>query len=514
MQLEVRDNAASGKAPAGPESRAGAAPALVDERTVRGGPGLSAKLLILTLLFVMLAEVLIFLPSVANFRVNWLVDRLTAARVATLSADAVPDHTIPPAVRAEILGTVKVRSVAIKQNKMRRLVLPPDGPLDVARTIDLRHNPNAGITGAFFKRIELIFDALTVLVGPANGIVRIIGHPVTPMGTTMFGPDDFVEIVMDEAPVREALLAYGLNILGLSVIISMIAAALVYFALNRLLVQPMMRIKDNMVAFSRDPENASLIITPSERTDEIGTAERELAHMQQELRSMLAQKSHLAALGLAVSKINHDLRNLLASAQLLSDRLGSLPDPTVQSFAPKLIASLDRAINLCNDTLRYGRAEESSPRRELFVLADLVDEVAEGLGLPRAGVDFKVAMEPDLKVDADRDHLYRVLNNLVRNAEQALDAQPPGTLGEITVRALRNENAVVCEVSDSGPGVPPKARDNLFRAFQGGVRKGGSGLGLAIAAELIGAHGGRLELMDTPQGASFRIEIPDRRINT
>src|SRR4029079_9562465 len=109
-----------------------------------------------------------------------------------------------------------------------------------------------------------------------------------------------------------------------------------------------------MLRFSENPEDASRIIVPSQRRDEIGTAERELAHMQSELTQTLQQKNRLAALGLAVSKISHDLRNMLASAQLISDRLGSLPDLTVQRFAPKLIASLGRAISFCEGTLRFG----------------------------------------------------------------------------------------------------------------------------------------------------------------
>jgi signal transduction histidine kinase len=290
----------------------------------------------------------------------------------------------------------------------------------------------------------------------------------------------------------------------------MIAAALVYMALTRLLVRPILRISENMEAFSKAPENASLIITPSARTDEIGTAERELQHMQQELRSMLNQKNHLAALGLAVSKISHDLRNMLASAQLLSDRLSLVKEASVQSFAPKLIASLDRAISLCNDTLRYGRAAEAEPRRSVFRLADLVEEVGEGLGLPRVEVGFKIEIDTSLGIDADRDHLYRVLNNLVRNAVQAIELAPAKEGHEVTVTAWRESRQVVCLVSDTGPGVPEKARANLFRAFQGGARKGGTGLGLAIAAELVAAHGGLLELAASDSGAVFKLVMPDR----
>ena len=97
------------------------------------------------------------------------------------------------------------------------------------------------------------------------------------------------------------------------------------------------------------------------RGDEIGVAERELASMQRQLSSLLAQKNRLAQLGMAVSKINHDLRNMLANAQLISDRLVAIPDPTVQRFVPKLIASLDRAIQFCNASLQFGGSQKRPP---------------------------------------------------------------------------------------------------------------------------------------------------------
>ncbi len=129
------------------------------------------------------------------------------------------------------------------------------------------------------------------------------------------------------------------------------------------------------------------MIAASARQDEIGIAERELAAMQRELASMLHQKSHLAALGLAVSKINHDLRNLLASAQLFSDRLSSLADPHVQRFAPKLMRALERAIAFCQSTLSYGRAQERRPTAARSPSSRSVEEVRETLGLPSDGAD-------------------------------------------------------------------------------------------------------------------------------
>ncbi len=86
------------------------------------------------------------------------------------------------------------------------------------------------------------------------------------------------------------------------------------------------------------PESTARIIKPSGRGDEIGVAERELSDMQRDLVSMLHQKSRLAALGLAVSKINHDLRNLLASSQLLSDQLASVPGSAGAAFCAEVDA--------------------------------------------------------------------------------------------------------------------------------------------------------------------------------
>lgn len=462
--------------------------------------GLSSKLLLLTIVFVMLAEVLIFLPSVTNFRINWLMDRLTAAKLAALAAEASPQGDVPPALKLELLRAAQVRAISIKRQGERRLVLDDGMPPSVDQTYDLIAIRQPGIG----QRLGMFSDAVALFFSAGSRTIRVVGQPVD-------SSDDVVDVVMAEAPLKAAMLRFGLNILGLSIIISMITAALVYMALNMLLVRPMMRIAGNMLRFSQNPEDKSRIIQASARRDEIGVAERELAHMQTELSQLLVQKNRLAALGLAVSKINHDLRNLLANTQLLSDRLTSSPDPTVQSFAPKLIASLDRAIAFCNDTLRFGRAAERTPRRERFALAGLVEEVGDGLGLPREGaIGWRVTVDRGLEIDADRDHLFRILTNLVRNAVQALESQGPAAKSEISVSASRQAAVVAIHVGDDGPGVPPKARENLFKAFQGSARKGGTGLGLAIAHELAVAHGGGIELLDTRRGATFEVRIPDR----
>lgn len=477
--------------------------------------GLPFKLLMLTSAFVMLAEVLIFVPSIANYRINWLNDRLTAARLAALAAEALPGGDVPQMLRGDLLMTAQVKAVAVRKDGRRRMVLPPEKAMTVDAVYDLRRRTGMGVVGELGARAGLIGDAIAVFFSGGGRTIRVLGDNGP-------NPADFIEIVLPEAPLRTVMVRHGLNILGLSIIISLITAALVYITLSRLLVQPMMRITRSMVYFSQNPEDPGRIIVPSDRSDEVGTAERELAQMQKQLAQLLLQKNRLAQLGLAVSKINHDLRNMLANAQLISDRLTSIPDPTVQRFAPKLIASLDRAINFCTDSLKFGRAEEAPPRRDLMRLRPLVEEVGDGLGLgagvPREGaIAWVVDINENLRIDADRDHLFRVLTNLVRNAVQVLEGQAAerpgeGGPGEIRVKSWREGRKVYVEVRDNGPGVPPKARANLFRAFQGSVRKGGTGLGLTIAHELVATHGGTLELVETLEGAAFLITLPDRSV--
>lgn len=460
----------------------------------------------LTAAFVLMAETFIFLPSIANYRISWLSERLTAAQLAALASEAFPGGQVPSALRAELLRTAQVKAVAIRRNGERRLVLPVEQGVAIDAHFDLRADQQPGGPG-FGARLNQIKDAIAVFFRTDKHIIRVVGRDSD-------DPNDLIEIVIPEAPLREAMIRFSLNIFWLSLIISGLTAVLVYFALSHLLVRPLKRITQNMLHFSEDPEDQSRILTPSGRLDEVGIAERELAQMQTELSSLLAQKNRLAQLGLAVSKINHDLRNMLANAQLISDRLVDLPDPTVQRFVPKLIASLDRAINFCNSSLQFGRAAEAAPRRELMRLKPLVEEVADSQGLPREGsIKFFADMDDTLRIDADRDHLFRVLSNLVRNAAQALESVEGKTDGEIHVSARRDGRKVTIDVRDNGPGVPARARENLFKAFQGSTRKGGTGLGLVIAAELVQAHGGTVTLADSPKGAIFRIEMPDRHVH-
>lgn len=460
--------------------------------------GLSGKLLLLTIPLILIAEILIYVPSIANYRLNRLNDRLAAANTAALVLDASPSGRVPDSLAQQILDSIEARAVAIKMGQQRRLLASSNLPTKIDHVVDMR---NVTPWGA-------ILDSFVVMLESGNPAIRVVGPAE--------GNAEFIEVVIDAAPLRNAMYRFSSNLLLVSLTITSLTTGLIYLALHFLFVRPMRRLTANMVNFRRDPESPASIVVPGPRGDEIGLAERELSDMQRDLVSMLHQKSRLAALGLAVSKINHDLRNLLASSQLLSDQLSSVPDPRVQRFAPKLVRSLERAIAFCQSTLSYGRAQEAAPDRRSILIEPLVNDVRETAGLAdEASITWVSAIERGLTIDADPDQLFRVLLNLVRNAAQALEGQPrnDANLQQIRITGRREGSVTVLEVSDTGPGVPQKARDHLFEACHGSVRAGGSGLGLAIAAELVRAHGGEINLVEGTIGATFRISIPDRPVD-
>ncbi len=446
---------------------------------------LSARLLVLTIFFVMLGEVLIFVPSVARFRMTYFENRLAAGHIATLSLEASEARPLDPGLTDKLLAQVGARGVALYRPNGTVLRLESVNPPTPDTTIDLTH-PNIllAIRGSFRS-----------LFGNDTRVLRVLGPSTTDSTET-------VEVLLDEGPLRAEMWDFGIRILQLSIVISLVAAALVYVSLQWLLVRPMQRITASMMNFREDPEDASRMIAAGARRDEIGVAERELAVLQRTVRQALEQRARLAALGTAVTKINHDLRNILATARLVTDGLAASAAPEVRRVAPRLFDAIDRAVALCTRTLDFSREGTPPlvPRR--FPLASLIDEVAPDLGLSEEGMAIECAIPPDLMIEADRDQLYRVLLNLARNAVEA-------GARRLRFAASRENGVIAIDITDDGPGLPPKAQDNLFRPFFGSARPGGSGLGLAIARELTRAHGGELTLVSTTgSGTVFRLTLP------
>ncbi len=468
-----------------------------EKNRMRPSLGLSGRVFVLTVLFVTFAEILIYIPALSYYRRTQLTDRIAAAQIAAIVLDTPAGTGLTPDMEMKVLDGVGVKFMAFGAKGVRNLMA--DGPINpqIDRIADLRDK-------TWPHQLRDTFDDL--LFG-TEGNVRVFGH----------APGlDFVEILMRREVLRADLIAFSRLFLGYSLFISLVSALLLYGALRWLIVTPVLKLAHNVAYFAEQPADVSRIITPSGRGDEIGQIEQALAGMEGSLAEELRKKRRLAELGLAVSKINHELRNILTSAQLLTDRLDGSPDQAVQRIAPRLVTVLGRAIAFCEATLAYGRVQETPPQRQVIPVRDLLEDIEDHVGLsPQEGIAIERDVPAGVTIDADQEQLSRVLINLIRNSVQALQNSPATENACIRIVAREEGGETVILISDNGPGIPDAMKAKLFTPFHGDRSKAsagsGSGLGLVIAAELVAAHGGTLSLKDSISGAVFQIAIPERR---
>ena len=218
---------------------------------------LSGRFLILTIIFVMLAEIFIFVPSVARYREDWMLDRLERAQIASLALLA--EDMIDPQLEEELLTNAGVLNVVLRRDEVRQLMLSSPIPSPIADTFDLR--------GAMAP--ELIMDAMARLTNPEPEIVRVIGSPVQDAGL-------LIEVTVDTAPLRAAMLDYGVRILILSAVISIFTATLLFIAVRGFLVKPIRGVVGAMQTYAAAPEDARRIIEPSAGIRELREAEEAL----------------------------------------------------------------------------------------------------------------------------------------------------------------------------------------------------------------------------------------------
>ncbi|MBI1179189.1 MAG: sensor histidine kinase [Alphaproteobacteria bacterium] len=450
---------------------------------------LSARLLVLTVLFVMFAEVLILVMAVPQFRQEWVAERLWDAQIASLSLEASSGGRLNPALEAELLRNAMAVGVELRRVDGRVLTMGRFDPSRAHDVYDLQHDP------AWRKTA----DAWRTLLFGSQGLVVLSGAPHMDGGRS-------IALLMDEEPLRHALVMHAGYLLLVSLVISLITAALIYVSLFQLFVRPMKDIAANMERFAAAPDDPRRVFPESDRRDEIGTLQRVLRDLEDQVRIALAQRAGLASLGEAVAKVNHDLRNILATARLVSNRLSESDDPGVRTISTTLIRAIDRAIGICSDTLRFGRPREMRPRVIPFELRPVVEEAGQGLGLSdETSPMFLNHVDPGFEVEADPEHLFRALQNLFRNAVEAIG----GNFGEIVVSARDNGSESVIEVADTGPGLPEHARENLFKPFKGTTHERGAGLGLVNVREILQAHGGEVRLVKSdPGGTVFRLHLP------
>ncbi len=469
---------------------------------------LSGRLLLLTILYAFASTALIFLPAMGLKERELLDEHILSAELSILPF-TTPGQDWPEDLRQNLLKRADADVVLLRRQYQRDFfqIGMPHSRID--RTIDLRHD---ALWSDIVQAIEsLLHGGSRTLLVKAPSRIKDAQE---------------ISIILSESSIRAELMTYALRVGEAAAFISGLTGALVFLSLFFVVVKPMRRITRAMGEFHENPEDARRILDASERADEIGVAERELAAMQRDLYSNLRQKARLAALGAAVSRIQHDLRNILATAQLASDRLASVGDPEVKRLAPRVMTALDRAIALATTTLKYGRSEDQPPVPTTFALRDLIDEAANAEMDCRTDVAvvFKNKVDAGVQVYADRDQFFRIVLNLLRNACEALKrdqekyeaafregarSNEECGKGAVTVTALSDSGHIWIDIADNGPGIPEQVRDKLFQPFVSAARPGGSGLGLAIARDLARAHGGDLLLVSTgAEGTVFRIVLP------
>ncbi|MEL7491862.1 MAG: HAMP domain-containing sensor histidine kinase [Pseudomonadota bacterium] len=457
---------------------------------------MSAKLFALTACFVLLVEVLLLIPSVAKERVGWLNARIESAYLVSVALEAPDEGMMNQATADQLFETADIAGVTINKDGASYRIYASDtaGDTEIVSFIDMRRQNAVSMMGA----------AMASLFSSGDSLIAVKGAPAADKG-------ELVDILVSQRALREGLQDYARNILLISLLISTVTAFLIYQTLNRLIVKPVKDLTRNMARFERAPEERSSLISLSGRLDEIGEAETGLMRLETRIQDLLYERKRLAALGAGISKISHDLRNILASAQLMSDRLAKSDDPRVRKLSPRLLSSLDRAITLSNDTVAYGKMAPDVLSKSAVDLQALTDEVFEDTATRH--VTFKNNIPAGVKVSADKTHLYRAVFNIVRNAVEALAAPAPdepsdGEQREIAIGLSESPGLLHIDIADNGPGMPEEARAHLFEPFKGSRKPGGSGLGIAIAHEIMRAHGGDLALAKSDKnGTTFRLTL-------
>ncbi|HYD87094.1 MAG TPA: HAMP domain-containing sensor histidine kinase [Vitreimonas sp.] len=455
---------------------------------------IAGRLLGLTALAVLAGEIFVFAPALAGFHEAWLRERINLAQIASLALEVSPDLEVAESLEFELLNNAEVQRVAMQREGERVLLLEdPTAPSD-EQLVTYDYTNASG-----FQRFSW---AVQTFLAPPGRVLRVLATP-------RYENAEFIEIVLNEAPLKRALREFAERFARVSMLILIAAGALIYVTLTAAFVRPMRDLTQAIERFRDRPEDVSIAFPRSPRTDEIGRAQRAAADMAEQVRNALRQKERLAALGAAVARIGHDLRNMLSTAQLVADRLAQSQDPAVRQLAPRLERTIDRAAGLAASTLKYGRADEDPPVLQKVAVADAVDEASADALIAFPEIVAKQDIEPNLACVADPDHLHRILVNLMRNAGKAMSEHPRKDK-TLLIRGVRIEGRCEIELVDHGPGVRETLRERLFEPFiSAAPEAGGTGLGLAIARELTRAMGGELELTRTgAEGATFQITLP------
>ena len=279
---------------------------------------LSLQLLLLLFCSIFLVQLLLAVPLIAEYRLNWLNRRLS---------DIHSFLSMVPLSESEQHFSKLVDIYSIK-DKDNNVLLQKEAIPTIDASFDL-------LESSFFQSIH---DTVFTLVSFDNRTIEVTDFHA------------FI-VIMDEKPLWDDLIAFVQWISILNAIFLVLVSTISYFIIQRIFLSPLQNIQHSLVSFqpdsSEDADNIIHIIQETPRQDELGVIQNQLAYMQSTVYTALRQKQRLSTLGTAVAKIHHDLSNILQTAVLLSGRLTDISDPEVKRISPKLVRALDRAAELC-----------------------------------------------------------------------------------------------------------------------------------------------------------------------
>lgn len=433
---------------------------------------------------------LLFVPSLADFRYNYLHEKIIAGHTAALATEETDHDFISPDLEQELLKASGLQAVIVIQSGSRQILLRSELPATLLDRVDLKRD----------SFIEKISDAFQTLTRHSDGVILVIGDSVSDRY-------DSIEILIPEQPLHLAMIDYMQQTALTNILLIIATGVILFISLHFLVSKPMQQMVSRITNFRMNPTAPLDYQTAVDfKNNEIGMVEAELLRMQQDLQASLREKKNLAAVGEAVAKINHDLRNLLTTAQINSDTLQLVEDKTVQRLLPRIERSLEQAVNLCENTLRFSQKEEEQANPETLLLNELVEEIITIHGLNfRPDMQVTIDIPPNLTVYVDLEHLIRMLTNLIKNSDEAMMQR-----GSLTIAATADPSSMVhISVIDDGPGIPEALQPNLFKPFLASSKVGGSGLGLAIVLELAELNGGSACLLRSDaSGTCFQISLP------
>jgi len=284
-----------------------------------------------------------------------------------------------------------------------------------------------------------------------------------------------------------ALVVLVLVFLGLPVLIT---AGLLM--IRRAEQRPMADLIKTIHMMADDPTVTQPIPESIRKIKDFDDLAQALELLQLNMVRILQHRERLAEIGEGVAKINHDIRNVLSSATLVSDALMASDDDNVRKSAPFVMRSLEQAVDLCQSMLDYLK-QAPTPTYVNFDLMVLLEEVKDATSL-------EISYSGPRAMYADRGMMYRILLNLGRNA---------GTAGAtaLNIDVWRVGHLAIFDISDNGAGIPRDLWPTLFSPFKSRQSSGG-GLGLTIARDLALSQDAILKLSRSSEaGSEFRIQF-------